>query len=400
MNNDTIERIWKYIDPHDDMYFPVLMSLSTDDLQTLYSRSDLEYEIKIDITRPLERAKRSDDYKKELIEKKTVRNEATSVLLKQYLDTKSKKVVTARKELQRRFLYLSYNEQMTFARGMLSRGKNDRVWCYDILRKWWSDELYDDVLKIWENFHEERCSWLLTMYFPSEILHREYDELGKIDSCYYHLCKRLATEGEQHIDKERLRTLVPPRQYFEIIALCHGSLTDAEAKLMIFTRIADIIRFIVLHDLHLEDKNNPYKLGGFTSLAEFEDVLVKLCKIGLYETADSIIKYDKDIYRQFCSENYSLKPSQQLSLFMEFYAEHFPSEYQDLIEDVLAKDTTNKKVLHAPLHNRWQAKDPDYNGKRGILESPAVMELIDKLNLRLVGPEDNEADVNLSSAPF
>ena len=398
MNNNTIERVWKYIDPHDDLYYPVLRSLSTDELQALYSRPDLDYETKEVITRLLDRAKRLDDYKKELLDKKTLRNESVSVLLKQYLDTKSKKVVTARKELQRRFLYLSYDEQMTFVRGMLSRGKSDREWCYNILRKWWSDELYDDVLNIWKKYHEERCSWLMTMYFPSEILHREYDELSKVDSCYYSLCKRLAVDGEQYIEKERLRSLASVRQYFEIIALCHGSLTDAEARQMIFMRIAKIIRTVVLHDLQLEDKENPYKLGGFVSLPEFEDMLVSLCKIGLYETADDIIKYDKDIYRQFCSENYSEKHAQQLSMFLMFYAEHFPSEYQDLTKEVLAKNTSNKKVDHASLPSRRQPNNRDYDEKSKILENSAVMKLIDKLNLRVVGPEDNEADVN--PAPF
>ena len=98
------------------------------------------------------------------------RNRPIATLIKWYIDKKSGKVSEARKEIQRRFDYLDWKDQKRIILAFLNAGKNDRAWAYSKVYRQWDDSYLEPMRRLWEQYHEDKCTWSVTEHFPIDYI--------------------------------------------------------------------------------------------------------------------------------------------------------------------------------------------------------------------------------------
>lgn len=134
------------------------------------------------------------------------RNKPVTTLLRQYVNKKSGKVSEAKRELQRRFDCLDWSQQKKILEAHLMSSPSDRHWAYPKLLNWW-DKSFEPMIKgLWEENHEERCSWLVVRFFPEEYIIENFDALADGRN-YFFICLRLGKRSTFQIDKLRLSPL-------------------------------------------------------------------------------------------------------------------------------------------------------------------------------------------------
>ncbi|MBO4659658.1 MAG: hypothetical protein J5637_08550 [Prevotella sp.] len=130
-------------------------------------------------------------------------NRPIATLVKWYVDKRSGHVQDARSEIQRRFAYLDWSQQKKITLAFLSSGKTDRQWIYAQLWKWWDDCFAPKIREIWEQYHEEKCAWLIIRYFPKDYVLANLDYFtGTRD--YYYICRRFGAGNDFVIDDSKL----------------------------------------------------------------------------------------------------------------------------------------------------------------------------------------------------
>lgn len=138
------------------------------------------------------------------MKKRTERNRPVTTLMKDFLGHDKQKKAEARKELHRRFEYLDYNQQIKILLAHLDSASNDRQWAYTRLIDYWEPRFLAPVLKLWENYHEIRCSWSMVQHFPKEYIIEHLEELTSIARNYYYICLRFGQDEDFTIDKTKL----------------------------------------------------------------------------------------------------------------------------------------------------------------------------------------------------
>ena len=312
------------------------------------------------------RVKNSNKFKKQLHDKVYRINEPVNILLSQYEDKKSRKVGSSKKQLQARFLNLSYDEQIAIIKSFLQGCMSDREWCYSTLRKWWSDELIHPILDAWNTYHEEHCGWLFPRYMPVQIIREHVEELS-YDSNYYHLCKRLANEPWFEIDRERLLKLVDDSQFMWVMTLTSGGLSADEAFKVVFGRVAFVVHYYIDDR---DDYTNFYQTYGSASsyvklsykeadkvfymhkLEKRNMILSSICKMGMYDEVRQFLEFDEKIHNEFLTK-YAVKidelrngtPVEQDVMlyglypeYAQFVAERFPMKYKELLPSGIEED--------------------------------------------------------------
>lgn len=291
-----------------------VIGMSNDDLDNLESRLPSQYADEI-----IGDAKQRNNYRSEKEAAVRNRNHSVEQLLVWYQDKKSHKVIAARKELQSRFLHLSYDEQIEVMRCLLKGGKTDREWCYNLLRRWWSDELLEPIVELWDNQQDERCGWLITRYAPIGMIRDRIEALG-YDSNYYRLCKRLAAESWFVIDKEKLRkTAKSDVLYLWVMSRTEKGLSLEEGLEVIYRRISETIYYVRADKnpqndtyygssgvlLRLDENNTE---GNFflTKIEGMDKMLSSLMWMGYYNEVKAFLAWDNVLHEAFKRENSDL----------------------------------------------------------------------------------------------
>lgn len=133
-------------------------------------------------------------------------NRPAITLIKEYCDKKSGKVSEARRELQRRFEWLDWSQQKKIMMAHLQACTSDRQWAYTHLLSFWDDSFIPIIDKLWQTYHEERCSWIIVNHFPEDYLKNHIEELS-FGRNYYFICRRLGSNKQFQIEASRLRPL-------------------------------------------------------------------------------------------------------------------------------------------------------------------------------------------------
>ena len=108
-------------------------------------------------------------------DKERKRNTPVVTLIKNYINKNSGKVTESREEIQRRFDYLDWKEQKKIIHAFLDSGKTDRQWAYSKAIDYWDKSFEPQIKKLWEQHHEEKCSWAVIRHFPIEYLNQNID---------------------------------------------------------------------------------------------------------------------------------------------------------------------------------------------------------------------------------
>lgn len=84
---------------------------------------------------------------------KIERNKPISIVIKGYMDKKGGKVVDSRKEIQKRFNGLDWEDQKRIIFAFLQSGATDRDWAYRKLYSIWDDCFIPMLQELWEKYH-------------------------------------------------------------------------------------------------------------------------------------------------------------------------------------------------------------------------------------------------------
>ena len=80
-------------------------------------------------------------------------NKPISIVIKGYMDKKGGKVVDSRKEIQKRFNGLDWEDQKRIIFAFLQSGATDRDWAYRKLYSIWDDCFIPMLQELWEKYH-------------------------------------------------------------------------------------------------------------------------------------------------------------------------------------------------------------------------------------------------------
>lgn len=291
-------------------------------------------------------------------EQRLHRNEPVLELLTLYADKKSGRVGDSRKKLQQRYAFMSYSEQVLVMKAMLQGPKTDREWCYNTLRKHWSDDFASDILSLWEEYHEERCGWLVTRNCSVEVIREHIDQLS-YDSNYYALCKRLVSEPWFPIDKEKLRfNCGSDEKYLFILSQRRPALDEKEAMEFVYKKIVGAI-FHNDTDTYADDRflnrelsnqyfsciyGKPESNFYMSDLKGMDKILASLCAMGFESAVSRFIEDDQKIHDDFFKiREFELMQAFSGTLpqdvyqyfvkeFVKHYAASFPAEYKYVFE--------------------------------------------------------------------
>lgn len=131
------------------------------------------------------------------------RNTPIATLIKNYINKNSGKVSDSRNEIQRRFDYLDWKDQKKIVLAFLESGKTDRQWAYSKALDFWDKSFEPKIKELWEQLHEDKCSWVVIRHFPVKYLSQNINKFtGERD--YYFICLRLAEDKDYVIEKDKL----------------------------------------------------------------------------------------------------------------------------------------------------------------------------------------------------
>lgn len=177
------------------------------------------------------------------------RNTPIVTLIRHYTDKKGGKVAASRDEIQRRFPFLDWKDQKKLILAFLASGKTDRHWAYRQIMDYWDNAFEAPVKALWEQYHEERCAWLVVRFFPKAYLLQHFDLLTQGRN-YYFACLRLAQDKTFPIDRSKLSHT----DYLALLYHTHRSLSHEEATDLLYQ---------IVHHICTD------KLAGYAGLDRF-----------------------------------------------------------------------------------------------------------------------------------
>lgn len=161
-------------------------------------------------------------------------NTPIATLIKDYTNKHSRRVSVSRSEMQTRYNYLDWSEQKKIIHAFLDSSKTDRQWAYSVLLENWDNSFESRIRSLWEQFHEQRCSWIIIRYLPVEYVIQNINNFtGERD--YFFICMRLAKDKCFEIDKNKLSRT----DYLAVLYHTSRSLDPSEAKDILYNTVHD-----------------------------------------------------------------------------------------------------------------------------------------------------------------
>ena len=196
------------------------------------------------------------------------RNTPIATLIKNFINKKSGKVSDSREEILWRFRYLDWKDQKKIIRAFLESCKTDRQWAYSMMLDYWDISFEPKVKELWEQLHEERCSWVVIRHFPMKYLSQNLEQFTE-NRDYFFVSLRLAVDENYIIKKDKLSLT----DYLSVLHHTGRHISDDEAKDIPYIlvhkicvegfsgyerqldRYADSRRGIVISPIHFQDVN-------------------------------------------------------------------------------------------------------------------------------------------------
>ena len=197
------------------------------------------------------------------------RNAPIARLVKDYIDKKSGKVSESRKEIQLRFKYLDWKDQKKIILAFLNSSKTDRQWAYTMALDLWDKSLETKIKELWQQFHEEKCSWVVVRHFPTEYISENIEKFTYKRN-YFFICMRLANDKNFVIEKDKLT-------HTEYLAVAYhtGRCIKEDEGL-------DIL-YNIIHDVSLDNDNLSLDRNAYNDdVNEITPILFQEVSLALY----------------------------------------------------------------------------------------------------------------------
>jgi len=319
------------------------------------------------------------------------KNESIATLLKYFTDSRSGKVMDARKKLWVRFYRQSFLDQRKILQAMLRGSKQDRIWAYGKLERQWDQYLFDEVKRVWEEYHEQQCIAVVTKYFPLDYLYEHQEELNFPDN-YISYCIRMVHHPSFSINMDRLSELVSQAHipglrpfsmgsvdsnYLYILAESKSKVEKGVATKLLFRNIANFVRLeYEQYDeqrkvMELEKRLVEGKIST-KYLPLVDEFLKSMGELGLAEELIAFEEWDNMVKERYLKD-------ERLNSLVQDSSIHYAHAALLLFA----------KVIDSCLPEEFQI-DKGFDIFKGknfsrefILSNPNVKELIDKLDLRV-----------------
>lgn len=263
------------------------------------------------------------------------RNTPIARLIKDYIDKKSGKVSESRKEIQWRFKYLDWKDQKKIILAFLNSGKTDRQWGYSMALDLWDKSFEPKIKELWEQFHEEKCSWIAVRYFPTEYTSENIEKFTHRRN-YFFICMRLANDKNFVIEKDKL-------SHTEYLAVAYHTgmhIKEDEGKDLLYSTI---------HNVCLDKNNfsldwNAYNddVNEITPIL-FQDVslaLYYLQKLNCLQTVRQFYEWNYLVTKSI-SESQELKDLDKDDASYRFFCINVAKKYAYLALENKYKKTSN-----------------------------------------------------------
>ena len=332
----------------------------------------------------------------------TKRNTPIATLIKNYINKQSGKVTESRKEIQRRFDYLDWKDQNKIVLAFLESGMTDRQWAYSKALNFGDKSFEPKIKELWEQLHEEKCSWVIIRHFPIEYIARNLDKFtGERD--YYFICLRLAQNKDFIIEKEKLSLT----DYLAVLFHTGRNIKEDEANNILFQIVHENTVRRPSIELSLLDRFTNRNKGAVITPIDFKDVnlaIYYLRKLNCSHVT-SLFEEWNDSIRSDISNSLEFKAINRLDLdnyeYMEAaicvakkYAylaldDKYKTPSDPDIETILqSKKLFAESILEESINKACESfapKEDDANILKKMMEiNPSLEKLVGDFDLRVV----------------
>lgn len=272
------------------------------------------------------------------------KNESIRTLLSMFNNSKSGKIIHARRELKKRFPYQDYPVQRKILDAIVKKGtKLDITWASPYLSNdnYWKAEYLDTVIKIWEN---DTTKWRLTKVvserassdYIRDYLEKHHSNTKSNATVYNLFATRIAEEDPSFvIDKKQLF----PMQYVFCCAKTNRKISHDDAIAGFYNCIADSFNRLYFDFDDFDDCIRYRKkirfffyclrdLGMVQEIVECNEWITKVSraikqsmidKFGkLVATSEREKRYKTFLHKSIIPQNF---PSEYVSFIYNFYIE-------------------------------------------------------------------------------
>ena len=221
------------------------------------------------------------------------RNRPIAKLIRWYCNKQSGHVTEARQEIQRRFDGLDWTHQKKIVEAFLASTKSDRTWMYKNLLDLWDDSFEPQVRELWEQYHEERCAWVVIRHFEYDYIMSHLNELANGRN-YFFICQRFASSNDFIIDSRLLK----PMDSLIVHAYSGKAVSDEKVLDMLFKLVRECC--LVVDAQEIKDHGDE----PFAHVLLFERMrqgLYYARKMNAGDAIERITQWDKDVMQTICT---------------------------------------------------------------------------------------------------
>ena len=215
------------------------------------------------------------------------KNRSIESVIKYFANKERGRVVESRKEIQKRFAFQDWTVQKKILSLFLQSGKSDREWALTRAFQMWDDSFQEQVRQLWDEYHEERCSWVIIRHFPIEYI-KEHMESLSAGRNYFFICRRLGKDMGI-IERDRMSDL----DYLTLLDETGESLDSKEAIDIVFkcvhTLCTDKVGYF---DIPNVVHSSIVSMMNFSSIRK---ALYHLRNIGLDDVADDFERWNDGV---------------------------------------------------------------------------------------------------------
>lgn len=288
------------------------------------------------------------------------KNVSIATQIKNYQNKRSGKVTEARKDIQHRFSCLDWKDQKRILSMFLESGKADRDWAYSKLLWMWDDSFSEKVKTLWDQYHEDKCSWVVIRHFPKEFLLERMHELD-YGRNYYFICRRLYDSSNWKIDKARLSIL----DFLSLTEEIQASMEDSDALDLLFMLVHDMcVGGLTLEQVKFLTRGCVFCA---TSFSPIKTALCHLYGIGCLQAVAEFEKWNGSI---------------QIRLFES-------KEFKEINQTPMDDRTYQCRISGLGLEYIYTALDEDYKKA----DDPPIEFMRNPFPYYAIAPEENSEDL-------
>ena len=180
---------------------------------------------------------------------------------------------------------------------LLSRGKKERDWVYEVLFDFfWDDAFMDKIKEVFEKYHERGSSFLIIDKFPTSYIKEHMDELP--DCFYIMLCDRLIRD---HVDvypdwKRLLETMkFEPSYFLDYMDWCDIIINDSVAYDILYSAVYLYATSDMSDDIgeYIKEKGKPIVPSDLDYFSKLIDMLISS---GWDQVINKYYEWEKELY--------------------------------------------------------------------------------------------------------